>query len=89
MLAVPTVSASANPVLAPILATAGVSELQLTTGLVVTSCVELSVQVPVATNCWLAPIGMTAVPGATSMDARVAELTLKLAVPADAVQAGR
>jgi hypothetical protein len=35
MLVVPTVSASANPVLALILATAGVSEFQLTTGLVV------------------------------------------------------
>jgi len=47
----------------------------------VTSCVLLSLKVPVAVNCLLVPIAMVEFAGVTVSDTNVAVLTVKVAVP--------
>jgi len=60
-------------------ATVPSEELQWTVA--VTSCVLLSLKVPVAVNCWVVPDGMEAVAGATVMATSAAALTVKVAEP--------
>ena len=54
-------------------------ELQVTDA--VTSCVELSVYVPVAVNCFERPSAMFGLPGVTVMDLRAALVMVSVVVP--------
>jgi hypothetical protein len=60
-------------------ATAGAEELQATDA--VMSCVLLSLKVPVATNCFDAPIGMLEFAGVTAIETRLAPVTVTAALP--------
>ena len=60
-------------------ATAASDELQVT--VVVTSCVVLSENVPVATNCWIEPLTMLGLVGVIAMDTSVAEVTVTMVDP--------
>ena len=68
----------ATPVLA-IVAAAGFEELQTTDPEM--SCVLLSLKVPVATNCFEAPIGMVEFAGVTAIETRLAPVTVIAALP--------
>lgn len=48
---------------------------------VVKSCVEPSVKVPVAVNCWFAPAGTDGLSGDTMIEAKTAGVTDNVAVP--------
>jgi hypothetical protein len=65
MLEVPRLTAVARPA-AVIVATAGVAELHVT--LPVKFCVLLSLNVPVAVNCWVEPLVTVGLAGVTAMD---------------------
>jgi len=72
----------ARPCKVPVLlivATAGFDELHTTDA--ETSCVLLSLKVPVATNCLVVPTAIVELAGVTVMDCRVALVTVKDAVP--------
>ena len=60
-------------------ATAASDELQVT--VVVRSCVVLSENVPVATNCWFEPLTMLGLIGVIAMDTSVAEVTVTVVDP--------
>jgi hypothetical protein len=60
-------------------ATAAVDELQVT--VIVKSCVVLSENVPVATNCWFVPLTMLGLVGVIAMDTSVAEVTVTTVDP--------
>lgn len=60
-------------------ATAVADELQVT--VVVTSCVVLSENVPVATNCWVVPLTMLGLVGVIAMDTSAAEVTVTIVDP--------
>jgi len=62
-----------------IVATDGVDELHNAEA--VTSCVLLSLKVPVAVNCFVVPTAMVELAGVTTRDTSVAALTLRVAVP--------
>jgi hypothetical protein len=68
----------ANP---PVLmvATAGFDVLQETEFVIV--AVDPSEYFPVAANCWLCPMGMAALVGATVRDCRIAAMTCRVALP--------
>jgi hypothetical protein len=68
---VPTFTAVAKPS-ALIVAFAGVPEAHVT--LLVKFCVELSLNVPVAINCWVFPAATDGFAGVTAIDDRVAEV---------------
>src|SRR5215467_2902385 len=76
MLVMPTPDAEASP-LEPaallMLATLPFEEAQVTAA--VRSCVELSVNVPVALNCCVSPLGILGEGGVTWIDTRVAGVT--------------
>ena len=78
MLLVPAASPVARP-LEPIVAVAEVAEAQVTAA--VRSRCEPSEYVPVAVNCWFAPIAITGLAGATAMLTRVAAVTVKVVLP--------
>lgn len=60
-------------------AAAGLDELQ--SAVEVTSCVLLSLNFPVAVNCFVAPIGMLEFAGKTVIDVSVADVIVTDAVP--------
>jgi hypothetical protein len=60
-------------------ATAASDELQVT--VIVRSCVVLSENVPVATNCWFVPLRMLGLVGVIAMDTSVAEVTVTIVDP--------
>ena len=62
-----------------IVATPGTDELQVTE--LVTSCIELSVKVPIAVNCCFVPNEMEALPGVTAMDTSAAGVTATAVAP--------
>src|SRR5262249_58538459 len=69
---VPVALAVANPA-AEMVATEVVAEAQVTWP--VRSCVELSVNVPVAVNCWVVPLVMLGLAGVTAIESRAASVT--------------
>ena len=78
----PAVAEAANPLEPAALlmaATAASDELQVT--VVVRSCVVLSENVPVATNCWFVPLTMLGTVGVMDMDTSVAEVTVTIVDP--------
>src|SRR5277367_2934955 len=75
---VPTPAAVARPALV-IVATDGVAEAHVT--LLVTFCVLLSLKVPVAVNCCVAPLVMLGLAGVTAMDCSVAAVTVSTVEP--------
>src|SRR5438045_3484147 len=82
MVADPTPVAVAKPLDGPLGTTARMlefDELQATCS--VMSCVVLSVNVPVATNCCVVPLANVGVAGVTAMDTSVAAVTVKVVVP--------
>jgi hypothetical protein len=78
MVAVPTPVPVANPLLAMV-ATVAEDELQVTE--LVRVCVLPSLYVPVAANCWLAPLAIDALPGLTDNDTRTGAVTANVAEP--------
>ena len=77
MFAVPIPSPLANPPL-PILATVE-DEFQVTK--LVRSCPLPSLYVAIATNCWLVPLAIDALPGLTDNDTRTGAVTATLTEP--------
>jgi hypothetical protein len=75
---VPTPAPVARPA-AVIVATDGVAEAHVT--LLVTFCVLLSLKVPVAVNCCVAPLVMLGLAGVTAMDCSVAAVTVATVEP--------
>jgi hypothetical protein len=78
----PAAAPVANPLESAALlmtATAASDELQITD--VVRSCVVLSENVPVATNCWFVPLTMLGLVGVIAMDTSVAEVTVTIVDP--------
>jgi hypothetical protein len=75
---VPAPAPVAKPA-AVIVATAGVAELHVT--LPVTFCVLLSLNVPVAVNCWVRPLAIEGFAGVTAIDCKVAALTVRTVEP--------
>lgn len=75
---VPAATLVTSPLLL-IAAVAAVEELQSTDS--VTSCVLLSLKVPVAVNCLVAPIGIVELAGETESETRAAFVTVTEAVP--------
>src|SRR5262249_27086584 len=73
MVELPTEVAVASPELLMV-ATPPVEEVQVAS--VVTSCVELSVKVAVAVNCWVVPAGMLALGGVTAIELITAWVTV-------------
>lgn len=70
---VPTATDVANPIEPAVLlmaATPGLDECQATVAVI--SCVEASVNVPVAVNCWVFPSTMLVLVGAITIDTNVA-----------------
>ena len=81
MVDVPTLMLLARPKLPDVLLTvavAGVAEFHVTSS--VTSCVLLSVNVPVAVNCCVLPNAMEGVAGVTAMETNAAGVTVSVAV---------
>jgi len=74
----PTATAVAKPVLLTV-ATLAADEFQ--TAVLLTSCVLLSVNVPVAVNCWVIPAGTVALAGITAIELKAAALTVRAAEP--------
>jgi hypothetical protein len=72
IVAVPTPTLTACPV-AEMLTTPGAVELQVT--LCVKSWIVLSVNNPVAVNCWVAPVAKVTFPGVITIDLSVADVT--------------
>src|SRR5215469_4799596 len=60
-------------------ATAGSDELQVT--LLVRFCIELSLKVPVAVNCWVIPVPSVGDSGVTAMDVKVGPIPATVIVP--------
>src|SRR6266481_9863395 len=79
MVEVPIPAAVPSPA-ALIVATVVVNELQVTE--LVRFCVELSLNVPVAVNCCVVPLGIEALAGVTAMDTSVAAVTVNVALAA-------
>ena len=82
IVAVPAATLRANPCFPAVLLMVAVpvaSEVQCT--VVVTSCTLLSVNVPVAMNCWLVPSAMAGIAGVTAIDTSTAGLTVRVVVP--------
>lgn len=75
---VPAATLVTSPLLL-IVAVAAVEELQSTDS--VTSCVLLSLKVPVAVNCLVAPMGIVELAGETESETRAAFVTVTEAVP--------
>jgi hypothetical protein len=78
MVLVPAATLVACPLLL-IVATIGFEELHRTDA--VMSCVELSLNVPVAVNCFVLPMGMVELLGVTAMETMLAAVTVSDAVP--------
>jgi hypothetical protein len=78
MVAVPAATAVARPLLLTV-ATTLAEEFQLTC--VVKSKLVPSAYVPEAANCWVTPAGMLGFAGVTDMEIRVAEVTVRVALP--------
>jgi hypothetical protein len=72
---VPAPTAVAKPV-ALIVATPGVPEAHTA---LLSTCVELSLNLPVAVNCCVAPLVIAGFAGATAIDTSVAEVTVSVA----------
>src|SRR4029077_19930578 len=75
---VPVPTAVANPA-ALIVATEVVADAHVTW--LVRTCVVLSVNVPVAANCWVNPFAMLGFAGVTAIDCSVAAVTVNTVVP--------
>ena len=73
----PLATALARPV-GEMVATEGVADAQVTW--LVRFSVELSEKVPVAVNCWAAPMGMLGLAGVTSIDWSVVRWTIQPSV---------
>jgi len=78
MVVLPVATLVATPLL-PIVATAGVEELQTTDPEI--SCVLLSLNDPVAVNCLVVPVAIVEFAGVTVSDTRLAPVTVSDAVP--------
>lgn len=78
MVVVPAVTAVASPLLSTV-ATAVLEELQVTK--MATSWVVPSEKVPVAVNCWVVPPGTLGLAGVTTMEDKVAEVTIRVVPP--------
>jgi hypothetical protein len=74
---VPTPTAVASPV-ALMVATPGVAEAHTA---LLSTCVELSLNVPVAVNCCVAPLGIDGFAGVTAIDTSVAGVTVSSVAP--------
>src|SRR5260370_31528199 len=72
MVALPVPAAVASPA-ALMVATVALSEVQATE--LVRFCVLVSLNVPVAENCWVVPLGIEGLAGVTAMDTREATRT--------------
>jgi hypothetical protein len=78
MVGVPAEKAVARPLLLTVAIDVSV-ELQVTC--VVILKLVPSEYVPVAVNCWVAPIGMLGLAGVINMEERVAEFTVRVVLP--------
>ena len=78
MVAVPAATAVAKPMLLTVAAD-GLEELQVTC--VITSRLVPSEYKPEAVNCWVTPAGILGLTGVTDMEARVAEVTVRVVFP--------
>jgi len=78
MVAVPAATAVAKPVLLTVAAD-GLEELQVTC--LVMSKLVPSEYAPEAANCWVAPKGILGLAWVTDMEARVAEVTVRVVLP--------
>jgi hypothetical protein len=78
MVLVPAATLVANPLLLMV-ATFGSEELHRTDA--VMSCVELSLNVPVAVNCFVLPMGLVELLGVTAIETRLAAVTVSVALP--------
>ena len=79
MVLVPAATVVARPVPAAIVALAGVPEVQVTEA--VKSCVDASVNVPIAVNCRVRPAAVDGLAGVTAMETRRAVLTVNDVLP--------
>ncbi len=79
MVVVPTATAVARPVVAPIVAAATFVDAHATC--VVTFCVEPSEYVPVAMNCCVSPAATLGLAGVTAMELSVAASTVSVVLP--------
>jgi len=78
MVALPVPAAEASPAVL-LLATVALSEVQVTE--LVRFCVLVSLNVPVAVNCWVVPLGIEGLAGVTAMDTSVAAVTVSVVEP--------
>lgn len=78
MVTTPVATEVAMPV-APMVATAGADEVHVTDD--VRFCVVPSVKVPVAVNCSIVPSGIDTLPGATEIEVRIADVTVRFVWP--------
>src|SRR6266478_1851567 len=78
MVALPVPAAVASPAVL-LLATVALSEVQVTE--LVRFCVLVSLNVPVAVNCWVVPLGIEGLAGVTAMDTSVAAVTVSVVEP--------
>ena len=78
MVLVPAATLVACPLLL-IVATLGFEELHRTDAMM--SCVELSLNVPVAVNCFVLPMGIVELLGVTAIETMLAAVTVSDAVP--------
>ena len=72
---VPIAVAVASPAVLMV-ATVGVNEIQVTE--LVRFCVLVSLNVPVAVNCWVRPLGIEGLTGVTARDTSVAAVTVSV-----------
>ena len=75
---VPIAVAVASPAVLMV-ATVGVNEIQVTE--LVRFCVLVSLNVPVAVNCWVVPLGIEGLTGVTARDTSVAAVTVSVVEP--------
>jgi len=78
MVLLPAATLEARPC-ALMVAVAALEDVHVT--VVVMSCVLLSLNVPVAVNCFVVPTAMLEFAGVTAIETRVAEVTVSVAVP--------
>src|SRR5690242_12738394 len=78
MVLLPVATLEARPC-ALMVAAAALDDVHVT--VVVMSCVLLSLKVPMAVNCFVVPTAMLEFAGVTAIETRVAEVTVRVAVP--------
>src|SRR5579859_812234 len=82
MFVAPVARLLARPFVLPLLLTvATLASEELHRTLEVRSCVQRSVKVPVAVNCWFVPSGMAGIAGVIAMDTNCAAPTVRVVDP--------